>query len=69
MFGTAVLTTTLSFYNHINHTWCYPVLAVIMFKFTAIKDGIVKYGGMLVDIMALPKFLKEKVGSLYKLYW
>ena len=62
MFGTAVLTTTLSFLPIILIILAViAVLAVIMFKFTAIKDGIVKYGGMLVDaIMALPKFLKEK---------
>ena len=61
MFGTAVLTTTLSFLPIILIILgVIAVLAIIMFKFTAIKDGIVKYGGMLVDAIPLPKFLKEK---------
>ena len=46
MFGTAVLTTTLSFLPiMVIILGVINVLAVIVFKFTAIKDGMVKYGG------------------------
>ena len=62
MFGTAVLTTTLSFLPIILIILAVvAVLAVIMFGFFKIKDGIMKYGGMLIDYFKnLPKMLKEK---------
>ena len=45
------------------------VLTLIMFKFHAIKDGITKYGGMLIDYFKkLPEFLKEK-WDIYSIYW
>ena len=62
MFGLAVLSTTLSFLPIILIILAVvAVLAVIMFGFFKIKDGIMKYGGMLIDYFKnLPKMLKEK---------
>tara|TARA_B100000614_G_C14532793_1_gene487208 strand:- start:207 stop:1757 length:1551 start_codon:yes stop_codon:yes gene_type:complete len=62
LFGASVLATTLSFLPIILIILAVVVaLTVIMFKFQAIKDGVTKYGGMLIDYFKnLPKMLKEK---------
>ena len=62
LFGAGLLTTMLPFLPIIAIVLAVIfVLTVIMFKFHAIKDGITKYGGMLIDYFKkLPEFLKEK---------